>query len=135
MARQFAGPIMYALKESDMHRAIWPQPECRPDEKRGWSHDSGVYLQGTSKLRPWPAFRSLGYWASAIGGRANGIILDDPLTQAQNESDTDMEKARSTFHGTINTRPYRDPPGWILGIMTSFREADFAHFLANLGTD
>src|SRR5262245_43710360 len=37
MARQFGQTVKTALGESELHRAVFPEPSCRPDQDRGWS--------------------------------------------------------------------------------------------------
>lgn len=127
-ARIYTNPIKSMLEDNEVHRLVFPAPDCRPDEKRGWSSD-GMYLAGTPRLGKDPFYRALGFGASAIGSRAHVIWLDDPLTQDQNMSAVEMEKARLYHDGTVDSRLHPERPIEI-AVMTSWCENDFAHFLA-----
>ena len=56
------------LAESDRHAAVFPDPRCRPDLRRGWSTD-GLYLKGTPRTQKEPAYRIAG-WSRVRPGRA-----------------------------------------------------------------
>lgn len=126
MARQFGGTVKATLEANELHADVFGDPACRPDQERGWSTD-GLYLKGTPHGSKDPAYRALGYGASAIGARAHGVILDDPLTQEQARSPVEQEKAKRYHDMTVDSRLH--PDGWALAIMTRWHENDLAAHL------
>lgn len=126
-AGQFSGVVRSALDGTvERHPLVFPDGRCRPDTARGWSSD-GLYLVATPAGSKDPAYRSLGYGAAVIGARAHGIILDDPLTQAQAESEVETAKAKRYFDMTVDSRLH--PDGWMLAIMTRWSDFDLASHL------
>lgn len=121
MARTYHDVVSSVLADSLRHAAAFPEPECRPDPKRGWSTD-GLYLQGTPALQKEPAFRIAGWGASVLGARAHGIILDDALTQEESESALVTDRAWSHLQMTIENRLH--PGGWLLGVGTRWTADD-----------
>ena len=126
MAKLFGNSVKMTLEENPRYARVFSEYGCRPNIKRGWSSVDGMFLQATPLKDP--AYRSLGYGASSIGSRSHGIILDDPLTQQENESETEMEKAKIYYDGTVVGRLHE--PGWIISVMTSWNDHDLAHWLA-----
>lgn len=131
-AHKFGTPLQQTLEGNAKYRRIFGLPENRIDGKRGNSITGGIYLAGIPLNEKDPSFQALSYKASALGNRANLIVLDDPLTQDDNNSDIEMPKAREAFIGTVMTRLKRGQLAAIVGIMTSWNESDFAHFLAEM---
>lgn len=127
MAVQFSTTIKATLETSKRHRIAFPGGDCRPDPGRGWSTD-GLYLQGTPVGSKDPAYRAVGYGASVIGGRAHGVILDDPLTQEEAQSLTVVDKAKQYHDMTVDSRLH--PTGWELAIMTRWAEFDLGAYFA-----
>lgn len=125
MAHEFGNVVRLTL-ENPRHREIFSAKACQPDVKRGWSSD-GLYLQGVPKYVKDPSYRALGYGASVIGARADGIILDDPLTQESSVGELTQKKAKSYFDMTIRSR--LKPGGWIIAIMTRWHELDLGSHL------
>lgn len=121
MARTYHDVVSTVLAESARHRAVFPEPACRPDPKRGWS-TNGLYLQGTPWSQKEPAFRIAGWGASVLGARAHGIILDDALTQEESESALVTERSWSHLQMTIENRLH--PGGWLLGVGTRWTADD-----------
>ena len=121
MARQYHDVVSTVLAESPRHRAVFPEPEARPDMRRGWSSD-GLYLQGTPWAQKEPAFRIAGWGASVLGARAHGIVLDDALTQEESESALVTERAWNQLQMTIENRLH--PGGWLLGVGTRWTADD-----------
>jgi predicted phage terminase large subunit-like protein len=129
MAHQF-GNVVRMTFESQRHQVVFPFRECQPDtgsKTRGWSSD-GLFLKGVPAYAKDPSYRAVGYGASVIGSRADGIILDDPLTQAQAQSETEQRKAKNYFDMTIQSR--LKPGAWMIAIMTLWHELDLGMFLA-----
>ncbi len=126
MARQFGTTVRLTLESNEQHQTAFPQGEGRPDKARGWSTD-GLYLAGAPAGSKDPSYRALGYGASVIGGRAHGIILDDPLTQEQAQSAVEQVKARQYHDMTVDSRLH--PDGWEIAIMTRWHESDLASHL------
>jgi predicted phage terminase large subunit-like protein len=127
MARQFGGTVKSTLEGNERHAAVFPEPAGRPDPQRGWSSE-GLYLGGTPMGSKDPAYRALGYGASVVGARANGIILDDPLTQEQAQSAVEQEKAKRYHDMTVDSRLHPQT-GWEIAIMTRWHENDLASHL------
>jgi len=129
MAGQF-GNVVRMTFESDRHQIVFPYPECKPDmghKTRGWSSD-GLFLKGALRHAKDPSYRAVGYGASVIGARADGVIIDDPLTQDKASSETEQRKAKNYFDMTIQSR--LKPGGWIIAIMTVWHELDLGMYLA-----
>lgn len=126
MAGQFGGTVKATLEENAKHRLTFPN--YQPDYKRGWS-SNGLYLTTTPSGSKDPAYRAIGYGASSIGARANGIILDDPLTQEQAQSPTVQATIKEYQDMTVDTR--LQPDGWMLAIMTAWHELDLRAHLAS----
>lgn len=114
------------LEQNEQHTAAFPEETARPDQARGWSAD-GLYLKGTPDGSKDPAYRAVGYGASIIGARANGIIIDDPLTQAQAQSAVEQIKAKQYHDMTVDSRLH--PDGWEIAIMTRWHDLDLASHL------
>jgi hypothetical protein len=79
MARQFGSTVKSTLEANERHALTFPADDCRPDRGRGWSSE-GLYLAGIPANSKDTSYRALGWGASVIGSRADGIILDDVLT-------------------------------------------------------
>jgi hypothetical protein len=129
MAFRFGTAVKDVL-ESEQHALIFPDPKCRPDMRRGWSSEMGMWLKGTPVGKD-PAIVFYGWGKKSIGSRANGIVLDDVLDQDDSGSDTIMTSARAYYDMTIEPRlKSNTQQTWIAAIMTSWNERDMAHFLA-----
>ncbi len=131
-AHKFGTPLQQTLESNAKYACVFSGKENRIDGKRGNSITGGIYLGGIPLNEKDPSFQALSYSASSLGNRANLIVLDDPLTQDSNNSDIEMERARDMFIGTVMTRLKRGQTSAIVGIMTSWNESDFAHFLADM---
>jgi predicted phage terminase large subunit-like protein len=128
MAKTFHSAVQTALEYSDKHKAVFPELDCRPNLKRGWS-THGLYLRGTPVGSKDPAYKAVGYNATIMGARADGIIIDDPLDQKTALSETVRREAKTYYDQTIVPRLQPDT-GWILAVMTRFHEDDLAsHFI------
>jgi predicted phage terminase large subunit-like protein len=128
MAHQFGTTVKATLEENERHLVTFPSKDARPDPERGWSTD-GLYLQGTPSSSKDPAYRAIGFGAATLGARAHGIILDDPMTQEQAQSETEQVRAKAYHDMTIDTRLH--PDGWEIAIMTRWHEQDLAaHLMA-----
>ena len=121
MARQYHDTVSAVLAESDRHAAVFPDPRCRPDLRRGWSTD-GLYLKGTPRTQKEPAYRIAGWSASVLGARAHGVILDDALTQE--ESEFALVTQRAWDHLTMTVENRLHPGGWLLGVGTRWTADD-----------
>lgn len=133
MATQFGTSVRLTLQQNDKHKLIFPEVECRPDFKRGWSSE-GLYLKGQPDIVKDPNYLAKGFNATVMGGRANGIILDDPMNQKDAMSETEQKNAKSLMDMTIDERLH--PDGWMIGIMTRWHQNDLpSHFIeqAKLG--
>ena len=128
MAMQFHRNVKATLEDNPRHLATFPNATCRPDEARGWSSE-GLVLSGIPDNVKDPSYRAIGFGASAIGARAHGIILDDPLTQEQAQSETSQAAAKQYYDLTVDSRLH--PDGWMIAIMTAWHEADLRAHLAS----
>ncbi len=133
MAQTFASAVKGILTADEKHRTIFPEKDARPDKVRGWSGE-GLYLKGTPPASKDPAYKAVGFGASVMGARANGIILDDPLDQKQAQSETEQRRAKSYYDETVTPRLQIDG-GWMIGVMTRFHENDFASHLIRLAKE
>lgn len=132
MATQFSTSVRLTLSQNDKHKLVFPDPDSRPDFKRGWS-GSGLYLKGHPQIFKDPNYRASGFGASIIGGRADGIILDDPLNQENSESETEQKKAKAFMDMTVDER--LQPGGWMICITTRWHMNDLpAHFIEQAKT-
>lgn len=132
MARTFHSPVESALRANEKHRSVFPNVLCRPDKPRGWSSD-GLYLRGTPPARKDPSYKAVGFGATIMGARANGIIIDDPLDQDEAGSPTVQAKAKKYSDQTITPR-LMIGQGWMIAIMTRFHENDLASHYIDLAT-
>jgi len=121
MARTYHDVVSAVLAESERHAAVFPEPACRPDPRRGWSTD-GLYLRGTPRTQKEPSFRIAGWGASVLGARAHGVVLDDALTQEDSESALVTDRAWSHLTMTVENRLH--PGGWLLGVGTRWTDDD-----------
>lgn len=128
-ASNFDGVVQLALEANTRHMAVFPDDACRPNLKRGWSSE-GRFLRGCPIIDKDPSYRAIGWGTSILGGRCNGYVLDDVLTQEQSESETEQQAAKNKFEGTVDTRLI--PGGWALGIMTRWHELDLPSYLKGL---
>jgi phage terminase large subunit-like protein len=129
MAQLFDGFVELTLAQNTKHAEVFPQAEARPNTDRGWSGD-GRFLMGSPMNQKDPAYRAVGFGTSIIGGRADAIILDDPMTQEGASSEIEQAKARAYFDATINTRLH-PTEGWCIAIMTRWHQADLAAYLSD----
>jgi hypothetical protein len=130
MARTFHSPVEAALRENEKHRMVFPDNACRPHKSRGWSTD-GLYLRGTPAARKDPSYKAVGFGATIMGARANGVIIDDPLDQDEAQSTTVQAKAKRYSDQTITPR-IQIGTGWMVAVMTRFHEADLGSHYINL---
>ncbi len=124
----FGNTIKILLEQAKEHRDIWPEQDCRPDKRRGWSSD-GLYLKATPMSGQSPGYRAVGWGASVMGQRANLLIIDDPMNQENAESPIEQAKAKKYYDMTIGPR-LQPGSGAALAIMTRWCEGDLAsHFI------
>lgn len=128
-ASNFDGVVELALRANPRHAAVFPDEAARPNVKRGWSSE-GRFLNGVPIIDKDPSYRAVGWGTSILGGRANGYVLDDVLSQEQSESETEQKAAKNKFEGTVDTRLI--PGGWAIGIMTRWHELDLPSYLKGL---
>jgi len=128
MSRTFHSAVESMLRDNEKYRTVFPDPQNRPNRARGWSGD-GLYLQGTPPLAKDGAYRAVGWNASVMGARANGIIIDDPMNQEQAKSEAEQRRAKEYSAGTVMRR-LQPGTGWVIAVMTRFHENDLAsHYL------
>lgn len=129
MAKTFYAPVETALRENERHRTIFSDPKARPNRKKGWSSD-GLYLMGSPAASKDPSYKAVGFGATIMGARANGVIIDDPLDQDEAQSENVQKKAKQYSDQTITPR-IQIGTGWMIAVMTRFHEADLAsHYIA-----
>lgn len=128
MSRTFHSAVESMLRDNEKYRTVFPDQRNRPNRSRGWSSD-GLYLHGTPPLAKDGAYRSVGWNASVMGARANGIIIDDPMNQEQAKSEAEQRRAKEYSAQTVMRR-LQPSTGWVIAVMTRFHENDLAsHYL------
>lgn len=133
MADGFGQTVRSTLEASTRHREVFPDPQARPFKARGWS-SSGLYLRGTPFGSKDPAYKSVGFNATIMGARANGMILDDPMDQKNATSEAEQRRAKQYYDQTLVPRLQPDT-GWMIAVMTRFHENDFASHLIRLSEE
>jgi predicted phage terminase large subunit-like protein len=133
MAKTFASSIRMTFEMSERHQEVFPDPKTRPHKARGWSGD-GLYLRGTPIIDKDPAYKAVGWGMTVLGARANGIILDDVLTQQVAESEAGQTFAKSYYDKTIVPR-LNTTSGWLLAVMTRYAEGDLGGHFEKLAKD
>ncbi|MGH8358513.1 MAG: phage terminase large subunit [Pseudomonas sp.] len=113
-----------SMMESERYAAVFPDAACRADKDRGWSGD-GLWLKGTPMGSKDPAFRAAGFGSSVIGGRVHMVVMDDPQTQEQAQSEVEQPKAAMYHDGTVIARLHPDKPREVF-ITTRWAESDLA---------
>lgn len=132
-SKTFHSTVEAVLRENEKYRQIFPDRANRPDRRRGWSSD-GLYLQGTPAFSKDGAYRSVGWNMSVMGARAHGIIMDDPMNQAQAQSETEQRRAKAYYDQTIVPR-LQPQEGWLLAVMTRYHENDLASHIIRLAEE
>lgn len=128
MSRTFHSAVESVLRDNEKYRTVFPDPGNRPNRQRGWSGD-GLYLNATPALAKDGAYRSVGWNASVMGARADGIIIDDPMNQEQAKSEAEQRRAKEYSAQTVMRR-LQPGSGWVLAVMTRFHENDLAsHYI------
>lgn len=128
MAKTFAGSVRTTLSESSRHREVFPDQQCRPDRRRGWSNE-GLYLRGLPTGKKDPNYKAVGYGMTIMGARAKGIIMDDVLDQKNAESEAECRRAIGYYDKTVVPRLHTRE-GWLIAVMTRFSESDLGgHFI------
>jgi predicted phage terminase large subunit-like protein len=118
-ARHYGSVVKSTLEGNPRHELAFPAAGARPDVARGWSTD-GLFLQATPGKDP--AYRSVGFGSSVIGARADVLILDDPLTQEQSQSEVEQLRAARYLDATLLTR--LNPGGIVIMVSTRWAEGD-----------
>lgn len=132
-SKTFHSAVEAVLRDNDRYREVFPEKKNRPNRQRGWSSD-GLYLQGTPPFSKDGAYRSVGFGASVMGARAHGILVDDPMNQAQAQSEAEQRRAKSYLDQTIIPR-LQPQEGWLIAVMTRFHENDLASHLIRLAEE
>lgn len=130
MAGEFGGVLAITLRQNEAHRAVFPDPRCRPDPARGWSQD-GLYLAGADPAAKDPSYKISGFGSSVIGSRCDLLLLDDVTTQDVAQSEAEMRRARRYLDLTLLTR--LQPGGSAVAICTRWGEDDLAAHLLQQG--
>lgn len=126
MAQDFHTVHKTTFSENPRFDRVFPDPKTRPHMKRGWSGHR-LFLRGRPASEKDPTIRSVGWNTSVIGGRANGIIMDDPLTQEDSQSQLQMGKHIRYYTQTV--QPRLQPDGWVVAVMTRWSEFDLGDYL------
>ena len=119
--------VVNTLDKNIKHNSVFSYPECQPDKSRGWNQEVGYFLAGLPPISTAPSYQALGFYSSILGSRADGIILDDPLTQGQSKSAKEQQRAIENFEGTVDSR--LKPNGWMIAIMNRWHTEDLASYI------
>lgn len=125
-AKEFLSVVRSTIEGNERHRQVFPSSKAQPHPERGWSND-GLYLKGLPQIAKDPNYRAIGYQGRILGARMDGLILDDPLSQTESESDLSMAGAKTYYDMTLSTRLH--PWAWQIAIMTRWHEGDMAAYL------
>lgn len=133
MANQFGGAVRNCFEENERYKAVFPEKECQPNMKRGWSNDA-AYLKGAPTNKKDPSHRAVGWATKIVGARCHGMIIDDPLDQEQSQSELSQRLAKDYFTMTLKPRLHRPPEymGWLHCVMTRWHEDDLASYFIEM---
>jgi len=133
MANQFGGAVRGTFEANEKYKAVFPEKECEPNLKRGWSNDA-AYLKGAPLNKKDPSHRAVGWNTKIVGARCHGMIIDDPLDQEQSQSELSQRVAKDYFSMTLKPRLHLPPEynGWIHAVMTRWHEDDLASYFIEL---
>lgn len=126
---RFTGEIRSTIKSEFENKYLKVFPEVTPDEDKGWTRTI-MYLGNRTKAVPYPNIMASGMTASGtLGTRADLIIVDDPITEKNARSESELANFKSHFKNTIMTR--LKPDGRIISILTRWHQNDLAAMMVN----
>lgn len=123
--RRVAAIKHYIERDADYRRVF---PEVVPDKGRGWEkHQFYVERDGTARSVD-PSVFAAGVSSTGIGGRLDGLILDDVVDRRNAIAmPTLRQQVIDTVKETWMSR--LEPWGWLAYIATVWHEADLTHHL------
>lgn len=115
----------YIERDADYQRVF---PDVRPDRKAGWGK-AEFYVERDERARSIdPSVFSAGIFSTGIGGRMDGLIIDDPVDL---RNAILMPKLRDSVIATITNvwLSRLEPTGWLVYVATAWHGSDCTHYL------
>lgn len=115
----------YIERDSDYHRVF---PDVRPDRKTGWGK-AEFFVERDERARSVdPSVFSAGIFSTGIGGRVDGLIIDDPVDL---RNAILMPKLRESVIATVKNvwLSRLEPAGWLVYVATAWHPRDCTHHL------
>lgn len=113
----------YIDRDADYHRIF---PDVKPDRQMGWGKEA-FYVQRDEGARSVdPSVFSAGIFSTGIGGRMDGLIIDDPVDLRNAIS---MPKLREAVIAAIKNvwMSRLEPDGWLIYVATAWHPLDATH--------
>jgi predicted phage terminase large subunit-like protein len=122
---KFTASIREIIASNKRYRDVFP--EAQPDKERGWTREELFLSNRKDKTRPDPCLFATGMTGPVLGRRAELIIVDDPTSQQDAQSETVMEQQKLWFKQTLMSR--LKPGGRCIVILTRWHDKDLASML------
>lgn len=113
----------YIERDADFHRIF---PGVKPDRKTGWGK-AEFYVERDEGARSVdPSVFSAGIFSTGIGGRMDGLVIDDPVDLRNAIS---MPKLREAVVEAIKNvwMSRLEPWGWLIYVATAWHPLDATH--------
>jgi hypothetical protein len=113
----------YIERDSDYNRIY---PGIRPDKARGWGKQQ-LYVERDPKARSVdPSVFSAGVFSTGIGGRVDGLVIDDPVDlrnaiQMPALREVVIEAIKNVWLSRL------EPWGWLVYVATAWHPKDATH--------
>jgi len=124
---KFTSSIRETIESHKVFKRVFP--EICPDVARGWTREELFLGNRENKSRPDPNLFATGMTGPVLGRRAELIIVDDPTSQQDAQSETVMEQQKLWFKQTLMSR--LKPGGRCVVILTRWHDKDLASMLVN----
>ncbi len=115
----------YIERDRDYHRVF---PGVRPDRRTGWGKEE-IYVERDEGARSVdPSVFSAGVFSTGIGGRVDGLVIDDPVDL---RNAIFMPKLREAVTTAIKNvwLSRLEPIGWLIYVATAWHPLDTTHQL------
>jgi len=115
----------YIERDADYHDVF---PDVRPDRKTGWGK-AEFFVERDERARSVdPSVFSAGIFSTGIGGRMDGLIIDDPVDL---RNAILMPKLRESVIATVKNvwLSRLEPAGWLVYVATAWHPSDCTHHL------
>lgn len=131
LAEQFLDSIGEVIDTDTRYRSVFPQ--VRPDRKRGWNKQNGLFV--TRPYRPGQKDASIAFVGAGgpiIGRRGDLMIIDDAVDEPVARSELMLQRRVDWVKQSVRSRV--KPNGKILIAGTIWAEADVIGAMRELGT-